>query len=158
MEFLPHGRIYNLLECIADWTEWSGAQIYNKLIERPARMLGIRDIDRYENLVWKIGFSLQVFASILSLLMIIATIWMNSFTTIWINSYTIWLPTVFTSLWIILQSKFISFAMAELTRIFNRWLFMWWIVNLCMYFMLQKLKLLIFETLEILPIPIIWIY
>lgn len=124
MEFLPHGRIYNLLECIADWTEWSGAQIYNKLIERPARMLGIRDIDRYENLIWNIGFSLTVLVLILSLLMLNGIIWMNSFTTIWINSYTICLLYVITSLGTILQSKYNSFAMAELTRIFNRWLFM----------------------------------
>ena len=152
MQFLPHGRIYNLLECIADWTEWSGAQIYNKLIERPARMLGIRDIDRYENLIWKIGCSFAILSPILSLLILIEIIWMNSFT------QCLWLPNVFTSLSIILQSKLNSFAMAELIRIFNRWLFMWWIVNLCMYFMVQKLKLLISETLEILPIPIIWIY
>ena len=156
MKFLPHGRIYNLLECIADWTEWSGAQIYNKLIERPARMLGIRDIDRYENLIWNIGFSFAILGQIFSYLLIIGIIWMNSFTTIWINSYTICLLYVITSLGTILQSKYNSFAMAELTRIYNRRLFMWWIVNLCMYFMLQKLKLLI--SLEILPIPIIWIY
>ena len=123
MKFLPHGRIYNLLECIADWTEWSGAQIYNKLIERPARMLGIRDIDRYENLVWKIGKSFSILGTILSLLMLIA-IWMNSFTTIWNNSFTICLLYVITSFGTILQSKLKSFAMAELTRIFNRWLFM----------------------------------
>ena len=124
MQFLSHGRIYNLLECIADWTEWSGTQIHNKLIEHTARMLVIRDIDRYENLVWKIGFSFAILGLILSLLMIIGIIWMNSIATSWITSFALWLAYVFASLSIILQSKFNSFAMAELTRIFNRWLFM----------------------------------
>ena len=118
MQFLPHGRIYNLLECIADWTEWTGAQMHNKLIEHPARMLGIRNIDRYENFVWKIGSSFGFLASILSLLILIEIIWMNSYT------ISLWLPYFFTSLNIILQSKLNVFAMARLIRIFNRWLFM----------------------------------
>ena len=118
MQFLPHGRIYNLLECIADWTEWSGAQIYNKLIERPARMLGIRDIDRYENLIWKIGLLFAILSPILSLLILIEIIWMNSYT------ISLWLPNVFTSLGMILQSKLNAFNFAQLIRIFNRWLFM----------------------------------
>ena len=44
---MPHGRIYNAIECIANWTERAGEQIYNQLLERPAQMFGIMDIGHY---------------------------------------------------------------------------------------------------------------
>ena len=90
----------------------------HRTISMAARMLGIRNIDRYENLIWKIGLLFAILSPILSLLILIEIIWMNSYT------ISLWIPNVFTSLGMILQSKLNAFNFAQLTRILNRWLFM----------------------------------
>ena len=39
------GRIYYTLYCIANWVEWTGARIFNVLVNSSAQRLGIGDLN-----------------------------------------------------------------------------------------------------------------
>lgn len=107
----PPGRIYNALECIANWTEWTGAQIYNRLIEWPAQMLGIRNINiseilRYTQIVLNSLMPIRILAS-------------SSEVSQEINYGTFRLAIVIFVFDSVLLSKFFSFLMARFIRYVN---------------------------------------
>lgn len=43
---IPPGRVYNTLHSLATWIEWTGEKVYNRLLERPAQMLGCKFFNR----------------------------------------------------------------------------------------------------------------
>ena len=43
---IPPGRVYNTLHSLATWIERTGEKVYNRLLERPAQMLGCKFFNR----------------------------------------------------------------------------------------------------------------
>lgn len=111
----PPGRIFNALECIANWTEWTGAQIYNRLIEWPAQMLGIRNINISEIL----RYTQLVLNSLLPIRMFASSSKVSQETLDWINYGTFRLAIVIFVFDSVLLSKFFSFLMARFIRYVN---------------------------------------
>ena len=122
----PPGRIFNALECIANWTEWTGAQIYNRLIEWPAQMLGIRNINISEIL----RYTQLVLNSLLPIRMFASSSKVSQETLDWINYGTFRLAIVIFVFDSVLLSKFFSFLMARFIRYVNDRFFRWiWLLN-----------------------------
>ena len=113
---MPHGRIYNALECIADWTEWTGAQLHKKLIERPAQLLKIRDINHFVRIICILGLML------LLILMLVGEfgkkLWPMEIIYL-IYSFNL----LFAILSILFGIAFVASYMAQFIRYVNHWLF-----------------------------------